>query len=135
MSDTSPTNPQHSFTIPHNNPYITTFTQTSFPTTTSTTTPPTTFFISRFYDPLEGKVYLDETPVSDYNLHWLRDNISIVSQVSFFSLLSSITLSSLSSSLFLSSIFTLFLFRFHSPPPPFTFSLFILFSLLLLCFL
>lgn len=34
----------------------------------------------RFYDPCEGEVCLDGVSVADYNLHWLRNNISIVSQ-------------------------------------------------------
>lgn len=36
--------------------------------------------LQRFYDPLEGSVSIDGTPVSDYNLVWLRQNIGVVSQ-------------------------------------------------------
>ncbi|VVC36193.1 Hypothetical protein CINCED_3A013935 [Cinara cedri] len=34
----------------------------------------------RFYDPEAGEIYLDSTKLSSLNVHWLRDQIGIVSQ-------------------------------------------------------
>ncbi|PVV02765.1 hypothetical protein BB560_002770 [Smittium megazygosporum] len=36
--------------------------------------------IQRFYDPIEGQVLVDDVDVRDYNVEFLRQNISIVSQ-------------------------------------------------------
>jgi ATP-binding cassette subfamily B (MDR/TAP) protein 1 len=36
--------------------------------------------LQRFYDPSEGQVTIDGTPVHEYNLVWLRQNIGVVSQ-------------------------------------------------------
>jgi ATP-binding cassette subfamily B (MDR/TAP) protein 1 len=36
--------------------------------------------VERFYDPVGGDVFLDGHKVQDLNLHWLRQNISLVSQ-------------------------------------------------------
>lgn len=36
--------------------------------------------VERFYDPVRGNVYLDGNDVSELNLHWLRQNISLVQQ-------------------------------------------------------
>ena len=37
-------------------------------------------FIPRFYEPLDGKIYVDNQPISEYSLSSLRENISLVSQ-------------------------------------------------------
>ena len=39
-----------------------------------------TQLIERFYDPDSGQVYLNGKELKDYNLHWLRSQIGIVSQ-------------------------------------------------------
>ncbi|MBN2828935.1 MAG: ATP-binding cassette domain-containing protein, partial [Candidatus Cloacimonetes bacterium] len=39
--------------------------------------------ITRFYDPTEGKVILDGIDLREYQLHWLRKNISLVLQEGF----------------------------------------------------
>ena len=36
--------------------------------------------IQRFYDPIEGSIYLDDMNIKDYNLDWLHRNIGFVSQ-------------------------------------------------------
>lgn len=36
--------------------------------------------VERFYQPVEGKIYLDGRDISTLNLRWLRQNISLVSQ-------------------------------------------------------
>ncbi|KAI0234910.1 ATP-dependent translocase ABCB1 [Lamellibrachia satsuma] len=36
--------------------------------------------IQRFYDPLGGAVYIDNQPISDLNVQWLRHRIGVVSQ-------------------------------------------------------
>ena len=36
--------------------------------------------IQRFYDPLGGAVYIDNQPISELNVHWLRRRIGVVSQ-------------------------------------------------------
>ncbi|KAK0646301.1 P-loop containing nucleoside triphosphate hydrolase protein [Cercophora newfieldiana] len=36
--------------------------------------------VERFYSPIEGTVYLDGVDISTLNLHWLRQQISLVSQ-------------------------------------------------------
>jgi ATP-binding cassette, subfamily B (MDR/TAP), member 1 len=36
--------------------------------------------VERFYSPIEGRVYLDGVDTSTLNLHWLRQQISLVSQ-------------------------------------------------------
>lgn len=36
--------------------------------------------ILRFYDTTSGEIYLDNIPVRDYNVHWLRSQIGLVSQ-------------------------------------------------------
>lgn len=36
--------------------------------------------VERFYSPIEGSVYLDDVDISTLNLHWLRQQISLVSQ-------------------------------------------------------
>ena len=36
--------------------------------------------IQRFYDPIEGSIYLDDINIKDYNLDWLHRNIGFVSQ-------------------------------------------------------
>ncbi|XP_040901258.1 ATP-binding cassette, sub-family B (MDR/TAP), member 4 [Toxotes jaculatrix] len=36
--------------------------------------------LERFYDPIEGRVVLDNVNVTDLNIHWLRSQIGIVSQ-------------------------------------------------------
>ena len=35
----------------------------------------------RLYDPTGGRVLVDGTPITDYNIEWLRKNIAYVSQV------------------------------------------------------
>ena len=37
-------------------------------------------FIPRFYEPLDGKIYLDNQPIDEYSISSLRENISLVSQ-------------------------------------------------------
>jgi ATP-binding cassette subfamily B protein len=39
-----------------------------------------TNLISRFYDVTEGQIYIDDQPIQDYDLHYLRSNISTVMQ-------------------------------------------------------
>ncbi|KAK1756016.1 P-loop containing nucleoside triphosphate hydrolase protein [Echria macrotheca] len=36
--------------------------------------------VERFYSPVQGTVYLDDVDISTLNLHWLRQQISLVSQ-------------------------------------------------------
>ena len=36
--------------------------------------------LPRFYDPSQGRVLLDDCPISDLDPYWLRDNVGIVSQ-------------------------------------------------------
>lgn len=36
--------------------------------------------VERFYSPIEGTVYLDDVDISTLNLHWLRQQIALVSQ-------------------------------------------------------
>ncbi|CAF4646223.1 unnamed protein product [Rotaria sp. Silwood1] len=36
--------------------------------------------LQRFYDPIDGSVEIDDMPVSQYNLGWLRGHIGVVSQ-------------------------------------------------------
>ena len=36
--------------------------------------------IQRFYDPLGGAIYIDNQPISELNVRWLRRQIGIVSQ-------------------------------------------------------
>ena len=36
--------------------------------------------IQRFYDPCKGVIELDDRPLSDYNIKWLRSQIGVVSQ-------------------------------------------------------
>ncbi|KAK9694746.1 hypothetical protein K7432_013303 [Basidiobolus ranarum] len=36
--------------------------------------------LERFYDPLEGAIYLDGRPIKSLNIHWLRRQIGLVSQ-------------------------------------------------------
>ena len=36
--------------------------------------------LQRFYDPIDGRVEIDGTPVHEYNLGWLRQHIGVVSQ-------------------------------------------------------
>ncbi|CAF1039780.1 unnamed protein product [Rotaria sp. Silwood1] len=36
--------------------------------------------LQRFYDPIDGSVEIDDLPVSQYNLGWLRGHIGVVSQ-------------------------------------------------------
>ena len=36
--------------------------------------------LQRFYDPIDGTVEIDGTPVHQYNLGWLRQHIGVVSQ-------------------------------------------------------
>ena len=36
--------------------------------------------IQRFYDPYEGTIFLDGVNIKDFNVHWLREQIGIVSQ-------------------------------------------------------
>ena len=36
--------------------------------------------LQRFYDPDAGKIYLDGHPIDQYNLHWLREHLGVVSQ-------------------------------------------------------
>ena len=36
--------------------------------------------LQRLYDPLQGSILLDGFPISDYDVHYLRRNIGIVSQ-------------------------------------------------------
>jgi len=36
--------------------------------------------ISRFYDPLEGKIYFDDHPYQNFDPDWLREQIGVVSQ-------------------------------------------------------
>ena len=36
--------------------------------------------IQRFYDPIEGNIFLDDINIKDYNLDWLHKNIGFVSQ-------------------------------------------------------
>ena len=37
-------------------------------------------FIPRFYEPLSGKIYIDNQPIDEHSLSSLRENISLVSQ-------------------------------------------------------
>ena len=36
--------------------------------------------IQRFYDPHGGAIYIDNQPISELNVHWLRHHIGVVSQ-------------------------------------------------------
>jgi ATP-binding cassette subfamily B (MDR/TAP) protein 1 len=36
--------------------------------------------LQRFYDPIAGSVEIDNVPVDQYNLGWLRQHIGVVSQ-------------------------------------------------------
>jgi ABC-type multidrug transport system fused ATPase/permease subunit len=36
--------------------------------------------LQRFYDPIDGSVEIDDIPVDQYNLRWLRQHIGVVSQ-------------------------------------------------------
>ena len=36
--------------------------------------------IQRFYDPIEGNIFIDNINIKDYNLNWLHQNIGFVSQ-------------------------------------------------------
>ncbi len=36
--------------------------------------------ILRFYDPFAGEIYLDGENIRDYDIHYLRDQIGVVSQ-------------------------------------------------------
>ncbi|KAK9711625.1 hypothetical protein K7432_007714 [Basidiobolus ranarum] len=36
--------------------------------------------LERFYDPIEGEILLDGTPINSLNVHWLRRQIGLVSQ-------------------------------------------------------
>lgn len=36
--------------------------------------------IERFYDPVNGSLFLDDTEFKDLDLHWLRDQIGYVGQ-------------------------------------------------------
>ena len=37
-------------------------------------------FIPRFYEPMSGKIYIDDKPINEYSISSLRKNISLVSQ-------------------------------------------------------
>ncbi len=37
-------------------------------------------FIPRFYEPMNGKIYIDDKPINEYSISSLRKNISLVSQ-------------------------------------------------------
>ena len=36
--------------------------------------------LQRFYDPQSGSIFIDGKPIVEYNLKWLRRNVSVVSQ-------------------------------------------------------
>ena len=36
--------------------------------------------MQRFYDPIEGNIYLDGKNLKELNIHWLRSNIGVVNQ-------------------------------------------------------
>lgn len=36
--------------------------------------------LQRFYDPQSGSIFLDGKPLNEYNIQWLREHISVVSQ-------------------------------------------------------
>jgi ABC-type multidrug transport system fused ATPase/permease subunit len=36
--------------------------------------------LQRFYNPIDGSVEIDDIPVDQYNLSWLRQHIGVVSQ-------------------------------------------------------
>ncbi|CAF1480710.1 unnamed protein product, partial [Rotaria sordida] len=36
--------------------------------------------LQRFYDPNSGSIFIDEKPINEYNLKWLRQHIAVVSQ-------------------------------------------------------
>lgn len=37
--------------------------------------------VERFYDPLDGQVFLDGVPLDTLNVKWLRSQVGLVSQV------------------------------------------------------